>query len=73
MYGQRRRQTRRHRVAQRFDVLGLRRRLPVLRPLSRALGTAATVDVGLDGIEISRDRIEDASELVAVCTRPLPE
>jgi SAM-dependent methyltransferase len=73
MYGQRRVQTRRHRVAQRFDVLGLRRRLPVLRPLSRALGTAATVDVGLDAIEITRDRIEDASELVAVCARPLPE
>jgi SAM-dependent methyltransferase len=73
MYGQRRVQTRRHRVAQRLDVLGLRRRMPVLRPLSRALGTAATVDVGLDDIEISRDRIGNASELVAVCARPLPQ
>jgi SAM-dependent methyltransferase len=73
LYGQRRVQTQRHRVAQRLDVLGLRRRLPVLRPLSRALGTPATVDVGLDDIEITRDRIEDASELVAVCRRPLPE
>ena len=73
LYGQRRVQTRRHRVAQRLDVLGLRRSLPVLRPLSRALGTAATVDVGLDGIEIGRDRIEEASELVAVCGRPRPE
>ena len=73
LYGQRRVQTRRHQVAQRLDVLGLRRRLPVLRPLSRALGTAATVDVGLDGIEITDDRIEEASELVAVCGRPRPE
>jgi hypothetical protein len=54
-------------------VLGLRRRLPVLRPLSRALGTPATVDVGLDEIEIARDRLEDASELVAVCAGPRPE
>jgi len=73
LYGQRRAQTRRHRAAQRLDVLGLRRRLPVLRPLSRALGTPATVDVGLDEIEIARDRLEDASELVAVCAGPRPE
>jgi SAM-dependent methyltransferase len=73
LYGQRRVQTRRHRVARRLDVLGLRRRVPVMRPLSRVLGTPATVDVGLDGIEITRNRIEDASELVAVCRRPLPE
>ena len=73
LYGQRRVRTRRHRVARRLDVLGLRRRVPVMRPLSRVLGTPATVDVGLDGIEITRNRIEDASELVAVCRRPLPE
>ena len=73
LYGQRRVQTRRHRVAQRLDVLGLRRRLPVLRPVSRALGTPATVDVELDGIEIARDHIDDASELVAVCRQPRPE
>jgi SAM-dependent methyltransferase len=73
LYGQRRIQTRRHRMAQQLDVLGLRRRLPVLRPLSRALGTPPTVDVGLDGIEIARSRIDGASELVAVCTRPLPK
>ena len=72
LFGQRRVQTRRHRLAQRIDVLGLRRRLPVLRPVSRALGTPATVDVGLDGIAITRDRLEDASEIVAVCRRPRP-
>jgi SAM-dependent methyltransferase len=73
LYGQRRAQTRRHRAAQRLDVLGLRRHLPALRPLSRALGTAATVDVGLDEVEITRGHIDDASELVAVCRRPLAE
>lgn len=73
LYGQRRVQTLRHRAAQHLDVLGLRRRLPVLRPVSRALGTPATVDVGLEGIAITRDRLEDASEIVAVCRRPRPE
>ena len=72
LYGQRRLQTRRHRLAQRLDVLGLRRRLPVLRSVSRALGTPPTVDVGLDGIAITRDRLDDASELVAVCRLPQP-
>jgi SAM-dependent methyltransferase len=70
LYGQRRLQTRRHRLAQRLDVFGLRRRLPVLRGVSRVLGTPPTVDVALDGIAITRDRLDEASELVAVCTRP---
>ncbi len=70
LYGQRRLQTRRHRLAQRLDPFGLRRRLPVLRPVSRVLGTPPTTDVSLDGIAITRDRLEEASELVAVCTRP---
>jgi SAM-dependent methyltransferase len=72
LYGQRRVQTRRHRFVQRLDVFGLRRRLPVLRPASRLLGTPPTVDVGLDGIAITRDRLDDASELVAVCRLPRP-
>ena len=72
LYGQRRLQTRRHRVAQRLDVLGLRRRLPALRPASRLLGTPPTVDVSLDGIAITRDRLDEASELVAVCRSPRP-
>jgi SAM-dependent methyltransferase len=72
LYGQRRLQTRRHRVAQRLDVLGLRRRLPALQPASRLLGTPPTVDVSLDGIAITRDRLDDASELVAVCRSPRP-
>ena len=70
LYGQVRLQTRRHRVAQRLDVLGLRRRLPAPRLSTRLLGTAPTAEVELEGIAISRDRVSDASELVAVATRP---
>ena len=69
LYGQRRLQTRRHRLLQRVDVLGLRRRLPFLRPASRLLGTPPMAEVGLDGIAIERGQLEGASELVAVCRR----
>lgn len=67
LYGQRRLQTRRHRLLQRADVLGLRRRLAFLRPASRLLGTAPMAEVSSDGIVIERDGIERATELVAVC------
>jgi SAM-dependent methyltransferase len=68
LYGQRRRQTVRHRLAQRLDVLGLRRRVRLLQRLGRPLlGTAAMADVGLDGIEISREGLDEATELLAVC------
>lgn len=72
LYGQRRVQTRRHRLLRRLDVLGLRRRLPAFfrRAGRLLLGTAATADVESEGIVISRERIERASELVAVCRRP---
>ena len=69
LFGQRRLQTARHRLMQRVDVLGLRRRLTFLRPASRLLGTAPTAEVTADGIVIERDGIEQASELVAVCRR----
>ena len=69
LYGQRRLQTARHRIAQRLDVLGLRRRLPGARRLSRVLGTAPTAEVTSDGIVIERGGLERASELVAVCRR----
>lgn len=72
LYGQRRLQTTRHLLLQRVDVLGLRRRLPFLRRASRLVGTAPMADVTLDGITIDREGIERASELVAVCRRPLP-
>jgi SAM-dependent methyltransferase len=70
LYGQRRLQTRRHRVLQRLDVLGLRRRLPVLGRASALVGTAPTTAVTLDGIVIERAALERASELVAVCRGP---
>jgi len=71
LYGQRRVQTRRHRLLQRLDVVGLRRRVPFLRKAGRLLlGTAATADVGSEDIVISREGIERASELVAVCRSP---
>ncbi len=67
LFGQYRLQTRRHRMLQRADVLGLRKRLTFLRPASRLLGTAAMADVASEGIAISADGLERASELVAVC------
>jgi SAM-dependent methyltransferase len=67
LYGQRRLQTARHRLLQRLDVLGLRRRLTFLRPASRLVGTPPMAEVGLDGIAIERDGLERATELVAVC------
>jgi 2-polyprenyl-3-methyl-5-hydroxy-6-metoxy-1,4-benzoquinol methylase len=68
LYGQHRIQTRRHRLLQRADVLGLRRRLPFVRRASRVVaGTPAMDSVTADQIAISRDGVEQASELVAVC------
>ena len=68
LYGQRRLQTARHRALQRADVLGLRKRATFLRPLARrVLGTAATAEVTSEGIEIAAGRLDDATELIAVC------
>lgn len=67
LYGQRRLQTFRHRLVQRLDVLGLRRRLPFLRPAGRLLGTAPTSAVTSEGIAIERGSLDRATELVAVC------
>jgi SAM-dependent methyltransferase len=69
LYGQRRLQTARHRLMQRADVLGLRKRLTFLRPASRLLGTAPMADVTAAGIVIERDALDRATELVAVCRR----
>jgi SAM-dependent methyltransferase len=67
LFGQRRLQTTRHRALQRVDVLGLRKRLPFLRPLGKALtGTPAMADVSSAGIEITTE-LEHATELIAVC------
>jgi SAM-dependent methyltransferase len=68
LYGQHRIQTRRHRILQRADLLNLRKRLPFVRRASRVVaGTPAMDEVTADEIEISRDALDSASELVAVC------
>jgi SAM-dependent methyltransferase len=69
LYGQRRLQTARHRLMQRMDVLGLRKRLTFLRSTARLLGTAPMAEVTTNGIVIERNGLERASELVAVCRR----
>jgi SAM-dependent methyltransferase len=71
LYGQRRLQTRRHRLAQQLDAFGLRRRSPLLRRASVLLGTAPITAVTTDGIVIDQEQLDRASELVAACTRPL--
>jgi SAM-dependent methyltransferase len=71
IYGQRRPQTRRHRVLQRFDVLGLRRRLPVVRRLSRRItGTSSIAELGVEDVAITRGSLDGASEVLAVCRHP---
>jgi SAM-dependent methyltransferase len=67
LYGQLRVQTRRHRLLQRVDVLGLRKRLTFLRPASRLLGTPPMAEVESEGIVISAENVERATELIAVC------
>lgn len=67
LYGQRRLQTRAHRIAQQLDVLGLRRRFAGLRRAGRVLGTPSTEELTLDDVVIERDEFERATEIVAVC------
>jgi SAM-dependent methyltransferase len=69
LYGQRRLQTARHRLVQRADVLGLRKRLTFLRPASRLLGTAPMAEVTTAGIAIEPGELERATEIVAVCRK----
>jgi SAM-dependent methyltransferase len=68
MYGEHRVETRRHEVLRRLDVLGIRRRSALLRRASALTGTPATEDITLQDVEISRERVESARVLVAVCT-----
>jgi SAM-dependent methyltransferase len=71
LYGQHRVRTLRHRVAQRLDVLGLRRRFPALaRAGGAVVGTAPIAEVSADGIVIERGALDGAGELVAVCSAP---
>jgi len=70
LYGERRLQTRLHRLLQRLDVLGLRRRSALLRRTSVLTGTPATEHLTLDDVVISRDGVERAEAFYAVCARP---
>jgi SAM-dependent methyltransferase len=70
LYGQRRLQTRRHRLLQRIDVLGVRHRVRPPRAAAALLGTRPTAALTLDDVVIERGALDRASELVAVCTRP---
>lgn len=69
VFGQHRLQTGRHRLVQRLDVLGLRKRLTFLRPASKLLGTPPMAEVSTEGIAIDKNRLDRATELVAVCRR----
>jgi SAM-dependent methyltransferase len=70
LYGQRRLQTRRHRLVQRLDVLGLRKRLGFLRRAWRLLGTPPMAELTTDDVVIERERLDEAGEIVALCRRP---
>jgi 2-polyprenyl-3-methyl-5-hydroxy-6-metoxy-1,4-benzoquinol methylase len=71
LYGERRLQTRRHRALQRLDVLGLRRRVGLVRSLGRlTTGTEPTQSVSLEGLVIEPGDVDTADVIVAVCTEP---
>jgi SAM-dependent methyltransferase len=70
LYGERRVQTRVHRLLQRMDVLGLRRRSALLRRASVITGTPATEHLTVDDVVISREHLEQADVLYAVCRLP---
>lgn len=72
LYGQRRVQTLRHRVLQRLDVFGLRRRSALVRRAAALTGTPAMAHATLEDVVIAPDRLEQATELYAVCTQPRP-
>ena len=69
MYGEQRRQTSLHRLLQRLDVLGLRRRSRLVRRAAVLTGTPAMENAGLGDVTITRERASTARVLVAVCTR----
>ena len=70
LYGQHRRQTRRHRLLRRLDVLGLRRRVRLPGVTASITGSPPTAGVTLADVSIEPGAIAGASELVAVCAGP---
>ena len=69
MYGERRLETARHRALKRLDVLGLRRRSPLLRRASVLTGTRETANLTLADVVVAPERVDEADVLVAVCSR----
>ena len=69
MYGERRIETRRHRLLKQLDVLGLRRRSALVRRASALTGTPATENLSLNDVAVTQDRVDQADVLVAVCVR----
>ena len=70
VYGQRRAQSRAHRLLQRLDGFGLRRRVGSVRRGARLLGTAPMAELTLDDVLIEPGPLGRASEIVAVCRLP---
>lgn len=70
LYGQRRLQTPAHRLVQRLDVLGLRKRFTFARRASFLLRTTPAAELTSSDVVIEQAGVERASELVAVCTVP---
>ncbi len=70
LYGQRRVETRRHKLVKRLDVLGLRRRVPALRRASALTGSRPTTDLTAADVVIVPERLDEATELVAVAREP---
>ncbi len=75
IYGQRRKQSELHyRIIQLLDYTGLRSRLPKLDRLrtavNNALQTTTFDEMSLEDLMITKEKIERASELIAVCKNP---
>ncbi len=75
LYGQRRRQSELHYwITKLLDLTGLRDRLAKLRKLRQSvnytLKTTSFEEMSLEDIQISQDKIDRATEIVAVCTQP---
>ena len=69
MYGEHRVETERHRVLRQLDVFGLRRRSALLRRAALLTGTRTTENLTLDDVVVSRERVDEADVLVALCSK----
>lgn len=69
LYGQHRRETTRHRLLRRLDVLGLRRHMR-LPGAAAVVGSPATANISIEDVTLERGALRGASEVVAVCLLP---